>query len=278
MSLIFKRILAFLSLSCLVSPLTLVFVTAVAAKSDSNVLKLGILPSESPVMMFQRLAPLREYLSLHLKQPVNLETARDFQQFIERSNNGEYDILLTAPHLALLAYDSGHYDLIASFYRPLSSVFVVNQNSHLQNLDQVTGLRIATAPEEAIVTMVGKETLKNHVDINSINFQYHRNHGSAFLALRAGDADIAIIANLIYRINRNRYPIRVIGSSQEFPGVGVLVAKNKSAAFKSQLSDVLTHMRASTDGLVVLKKINQPGYSAATIEQFEGLRRFIQKM
>ena len=72
--------------------------------------------------------------------------------------------------------------------------------------------------------------------------------------------------------------MRVIGTSYEFPGIGVLVAKNKSSAFKARLSDVLTHMRASTDGLLVLKKINQPGYSAATIEQFEVLRPYLKNM
>jgi len=228
--------------------------------------------------MFHRLAPLREYLTLHLKQQINLETARDYQQFIERSNHGEYDILLTAPHLALLAYDSGKYDLIATFFRPLSSVFVVNNDSHITRLDQLTGVRIASAPEEAIVTMVGREMLKKTLDLNSIEFKYYRNHGSAFHALRAGEADVAIVANLIYRINRKRFPMRVIATSHQFPGIGVLVSKSKPEAFKARLSDVLTHMRASTDGLVVLKKISQPGYSAATIEQFEVLRRYLEKM
>ena len=261
------------------SALALLFACLPAwANSPPTTLKLGVLPSENPVKMFSRLAPLREYLSLHLKQPVYLETARDYQQFIDRSNQGYYDILLTAPHLALMAYDSGHYDLVASFFRPLNTVFVVNKDSHLHSLEQLTGLRVAAAPEEAIVTMVGRDMLKSKIDINSIDFQYYRNHGSAFHALQAGEADVAIVANLIYRINRNRFPMRVIASSHEFPGIGVLVLRNKPEAFKSRLSDVLTHMRASTDGLVVLKKINQPGYSAATIKQFEVLRPYLKKM
>jgi len=251
---------------------------SLSATTENKALKLGVLPSESAVKMFRRLAPLREYLSLHLKQQVNLETARDYQQFIERSNQGAYDILLTAPHLALLANDSGNYDLIATFFRPLNTVFVVKKESHIQSLDQLTGLRIAAAPEEAIVTMVGRELLKQHVDLKSVDFQYYRNHGSAFHALLAGDADVAVVANLIYRINRNRFPMRVIATSHEFPGIGVMVARNKPESFKTRLSDVLTHMRASTDGLVVLKKISQPGYSAATIDQFEVLRRYLKKM
>lgn len=250
----------------------------VASANQGDILKLGVLPSESPVKMFKRLAPLREYLSLHLKQQVNLETAKNYQKFIKRSNEGDYDILLTAPHLALLAYESGHYDMIASFYRPLSAVFVVSQDSPIHSLDQIAGKRIACAPDEAIVTMVGRDMLSKAVDINSLSFHAYRSHGAAFRALRGGDADVAIVANLIYRINRKRFPMRVIATSHEFPGIGVLVIKDKPESFKSRLSDVLTHMRASTDGLVVLKKISQPGYSAATIEQFEVLRPYLEKM
>jgi len=249
-----------------------------ASANSDGALKLGILPSEGPVKMFNRLAPLRQYLSMHLRQQVNLETAKNYKQFIERSNEGEYDILLTAPHLALLAYDSGHYDMVASFFRPLSAVFVVSKHSPIHNLKQLAGMRIACAPDEAIVTMVGKEMLSKNVDLSTLSFQLYRSHGAAFQALRAGDADVAIVANLIYRINRRRFPMRVIATSHEFPGIGVLVAKDKPEAFKSRLSDVLTHMRASTDGLVVLKKISQPGYSAATIEQFEVLRPYLKNM
>lgn len=256
----------------------LLLLLSLPASAKHSGLKLGILPSENPVTMFKRLAPLREYLTLHLRERINLETARDFQQFIERSAAGSYDILLTAPHLALLAHDSGKYDVIASFYRPLTTVFVVAKGSHIHSLKELKGARIAAAPEQAIVTMVGRETLRPVVDLTTIQFQYHRNHTSAFYALRGGEADVAMVANLIYRINRHQMPLRVIGSSHDFPGIGVLVLKSKSAEFKARLSDILTHMRESTDGLVVLKKINQPGYSAATIEQFEVLRPYLKNL
>lgn len=273
-----KKIFRVIRLFQILSLLLLICLASQSWAYSPHALKIGVLPSESAVKMFHRLAPLREYLSLHLNQKVYLETAHDYQQFIERSDKGYYDILLTAPHLALLAYDSGKYDLVASFYRPLCTVFVVKMDSHIKSLDQVAGMRLAAPPEEAIVSMVGREMLKKKVDLKSLNFQYYRSHGSAFQALRAGDADVAVVANLIYRINRNRFPMRVIASSHEFPGIGVLVRKELPDAFKSRLSDVLTHMRASTDGLVVLKKISQPGYSAATIKQFEVLRKYLKLM
>ena len=94
-----------------------------AAPSDP-VLSFGILPFQSPVTLFKRFAPLRDYLSRTLGRTVVIETAKDFPEFIERLGERKYDLVLTAPHIALLALDQGRYAPVAS--HTLSTMSLTN--------------------------------------------------------------------------------------------------------------------------------------------------------
>lgn len=245
-----------------------------------DVLTIGLLPSESPVALFSRMAPLREYLSLHLQRNLRFETARDLAEFIHRTAQGKYDIVFTAPHLTLLAQDSGHYEIVSTFSQPLSTVFLVKASSKIQSLADLSGKSIATPPNEAIVTMVGRQLLLSHqIDPEqNVRLLPKSNHSSALHALRSDEVDAAMVANLIYQINQERLPMRVIAQSHSFPGVGILVSNSLPKTLKLRFSDLLKQMRDSAEGLAVLKRITSPGYQSTDSSPFEVLRPYLQQL
>ena len=98
---------------------------------------MGVFPYVSGMALFKRYAPLKDYLANELGREVVLETARDFPTFIQRTAERRYDIVMTAPHFALLATDSGDYQIIARPKRDLVSVVLVPETSAMTDLSQL---------------------------------------------------------------------------------------------------------------------------------------------
>ena len=146
----------------------------------------GILPAESPVVLFKHFAPLRDYLAEQIHENIVLETARDFSVYARRTAARRYDIVFTAPHMVMPALDSGHYELVATFIKPLSAVVVVKQDSPFNNLQSLTDMRIATPPHQAIVTQVGIALLKQQEILKNedTRVKHYHSHNAAYC--RAG--------------------------------------------------------------------------------------------
>lgn len=238
----------------------------------------GMLPMESPVTLFKRFAPLRVYLSQRLGRDVVLETAKDYPQHVTRTDQRRYDIVFTAPHFALRALDRGRYEVVASFVKPLSSVVVVPDNSAIHNLHQLAARQIATPPTQAIVTQVGRDFLLSQglSGVDQPHYQAFRTHNAAYKATLAGQADAAIIANFIYAKAKQRgVPLHSLASSQRFPGVGVLVAKDLPQTLRLAVQQAFVDLKSSPAGRKILQQITQPGYGAADAQQFESLRPYL---
>lgn len=245
------------------------------ANSVKDFLIFGFLPMESPVSLFRRFAPLRDYLTTQIETEIRLETAKDFPSFTRRTLDRNYDIVFTAPHMALQALDSKHYEVAATFVKPLKAVVVALNKSPLQKLSDLEGKTIATPPEQAIVTMVGKKFLTKNL-INAARYAIYRTHNAAYSAVLAGEVDAAIISNFIAKkaISKNQ-PLKIVASSEPFPGIGILVARDLPEMTKSHIKKALWSMNELPAGIKILKTIAQPGYKQASNSSFDVLRPFV---
>ena len=239
-------------------------------------LTFGFLPIESPVSLFKRFAPLRDYLSEQIATEIRLETAKDFPAFEKRTLERHYDIVFTAPHMALQALDGPHYEVAATFVKPLKSVVVAREKSTIQNLSDLDGKTIATPPEQAIVTMVGKNFLSDK-GIKTVRFTTYKTHNAAYAAVLGGEVDVAIVSNFIAMkaISKNQ-PLKIVASSEPFPGIGILVARDLPEATRNHIKKAFWGMKDLPYGKKILNQIAQPGYMEANKSPFEVLRPFVQ--
>ncbi len=238
-------------------------------------LTFGFLPMESPVALFKRFAPLRDYLSTQIQQDIRLETASNFRQFAERTAQRQYDIVFTAPHMALSALDGDKYELAATFTKPLQSVFVVKGKSTIHDVKGLEGVTIATPPESAIVTMVGRKYLDEQ-GLKAVRYKTYRTHNAAYSAVLGGEVEAAIIANFIaMKAITDNAALKIVAQSESFPGVGILVAKDLSDTLKRDIKKAIWGMKELPHGRSVLATVAQPGYVKADKQQFEVLRPFL---
>ena len=106
---------------------------------NKKFLLMGVFPYVSGMALFKRYAPLKDYLANELGRELVLETARDFPTFVQRTAERRYDIVMTAPHFALLAADSGDYQIVTRPKRDLVSVVLVPETSAMTDLSGLAG-------------------------------------------------------------------------------------------------------------------------------------------
>lgn len=260
--------------SLLVLGLFLLPIKAQAQAQDTQTLHLGILPFQSASSLFKRYAPLREYLSAHTQRNVRLDTAPDFPEFVKRSANREYDILFTAPHLALLALRSGHYELAATITTPLNAVIAVPENSPIKHMRDLQGKVVATPPELAIITKLGKR----HFTLHQVApvFKTYASHNASQQAAYGGDTSAAIFSNDVYDgAMSNNMRMRVVDRSENIPAMGLLLLKDLDPGLKQQILHLFIDMHLDPEGQDTLARIFYFGFRATDENEFKPLEEFL---
>lgn len=252
-----------------------------ATQPPETTLKFGLLPFASPVALFERFAPLRDYLNFHLGTGFALETARDFSVHVQRIEAGDYDLVLTAPHFVPIALDAGHYQLLAAYMEDLATVYLVASDDPATRLSDLAGRRIGTPPPEALITLVGEDHLLDILGSNAPvpDFVSFPSHNAAIHAITSGLVDAAAVSINVARLEINAgAPVRILDETPSFPGVGILAHLRLPDELRAGLRETLITMHEREDGSDVLRQMLYPGYKAATPEDYEAFRSILPRV
>lgn len=127
--------------------------TGMSANAAETGLKFGVFPNLSTRLLVETYQPLADALSDALKRPVALHTAPDFKTFFERTQAGEYDLVLTGPHLAWLAHKDAAYRPLYVYQRNTEGILLVRADSPYQTPYDLRGKTIAMGDPLAITVM-----------------------------------------------------------------------------------------------------------------------------
>jgi len=216
-----------LVLSCLLAPL------AAHAADAPAPLVLGVFPYVTPVQLAQFHTPLKDYLAQRLNRPVTLVTAPDFMSFIERTREGQYDLILTAPHMGRLAETRDGYQRVAQTGHTVQSIFLTRKDSGIEKIEDLRGKRVMIAQKISIIYQMSEQLLreKGLVPGESVTLVETRTHNNAMHAPLRGEADASVTGTLLWRVleDEQKKQLRVIGTTQEMPGF-MLMAHRRLAA------------------------------------------------
>jgi phosphonate transport system substrate-binding protein len=234
----------------------------VTAAPANRPLKFGVLPMYSPVTLFERFAPVRDYLSKQLQRDILLETAPSYEEFKRRTNANLYDIVLTAPHYASAAELTGHYRLCAVPTNHLAAYLVVGTNSTITHTAQLRGKTIATPSPDAFISIIGKQFLrKQGLDKPAVTYLDFKSHNAAFQSVLGNESQAALISSNIYnQAVAEGKPLRVIAKTRDYPGIVYLTSTNLPEAMANDIQDTFINMSNNTQGAIILQKLIHPGY------------------
>jgi len=250
--------------------------------AEDKPLTLGFFPLISTVALYKRFAPLRDYLAEMLQRPVNLETAKDFPTFLQRTDERQYDIVVTAPHFAVRAADSDKYRIRASLFVDVHQLLVVRNDSPITKINQLAGKRVATPPPDALMTMIGMQGLVDAglTGARAPIYQSYTSHNAANEALLAKEVDAAIASsNVIKKAMGKGAPFRIISRSFKLPNMATLVATDLDAKLGDRIVQILVNMKNTEKGKAVLQQVGFPGgYRAVqSAAEYEPVRPYLEQ-
>lgn len=199
------------------------------AHAAETPLTLGIFPYVSRGELMEYHTPLKTYLEAKLQRPVDMITAPDFVEFMARTQKGDYDLVLTAPHLGRLAETRDGYVRVAMTGHQVKGVFLARRDSGIRTIADLKGKTIMMAQPISIVYQMGVEKLRQNglVAGKNITVIGSRTHNNALYAPARGEADASVTGLVLW--DRAEPDIRAalveIGKTQGVPGFMLMANK-----------------------------------------------------
>jgi len=228
-------------------------------------LEIGVFPYLSTRTVLTIHQPLREYLEKAYGRPVQLYTAPDFKTFVERTQHGDYDVVVTAPHFARLAQIEAGYVPLAMHTRELRGLVVVAKQSPYKDIDDLRGKTIAIPNRLAIVSSMSLQLLRNRglQPGNDFKLLAAASHNSGVLSVQRGEAQAAITeASALQQMpDELKGSMRVLATTDQVPHVMYLAHSRLGAAETGKIKAALLRFAESPEGRAFLEN-----------NGFEGLR------
>ena len=244
-----------------------------AIAHDKSELVLGVFPYVTPVQLAAFHTPLKDYLAKSLQRPISLVTAPDFNSFVERTSQGQYDIIITAPHLGRFAETHDGYKRLAQTSHFVQGIFLTRKDSEIQKIEDLRGKSVMIAQPISIIYQMSEHLLrqKGLVPGESVTILDTRTHNNAMYAPLRGEADASVTGTLLWQVlkEEQKDQMRVIGTTDEAPGFMVMGNKRLSTKDIKKIKDLLLDFHDVAG--------SEPYFSATGYKKFEKIDDSIMK-
>ncbi len=226
------------------------------ARATTSPLIIGLYPNLSSQRLFRLYKPLSDYLQRQLARPVRLYTAKNPRTFIEATRRGDFDIVLTPPHMAWLAEHEANYRPLATYAGTIQGVLIVIASSGLRTAAALRGSNIAIPDPLAFVTILGaiylqQAGLRRDMDYHFLNRSTHNN---AALAVINGEVPAAIVNILFFNqlSGELRDKLRIIGTTPAVKSFFFMANPRLSTATTQAMQNALLSFSSTPQGRVSL--------------------------
>jgi len=237
-------------LSFFSSVLALMAGASFAFANNKSELILGVFPYVSPAQLIAFHTPLKDHLAKSLQRPVTLVTAPDFDSFVERTHQGKYDIILTAPHLGRLAEIRDGYKRLAMTGHSVQAIFLTRKDSPIQKIEDLKGKSVMIAQRTSIIYQMAEELLreKGLVPGETVTIIETRTHNNAMHAPLRGEADASVTGTLLWRVlgDEQKDQMRVIGTTDEAPGFLMMANQRLPSQDVENIKNILLDYHGAT--------------------------------
>lgn len=248
------------------------------AFSADKPLSFGVFPHLTARQTLETYRPLAYVVEKHLQRPVVIYTARDFKTFVERTRQGEYDILMTAPHFAWLARQEAGYRPLLKYVQPVRGLLVVKSDSPLDSLGALRGRTIATADPLAVVALalhaeLAANRLRRDIDYQTTDSGTHLN---AAIQVINGRADAAMVGLHPYKLMppELRRQVRILAETPPLSSLMYLAHPRLSDAEAQAVRQALREFAASPAGQAFMQGGGYGGFAEVDGHELRAFRPY----
>lgn len=241
--------------------------------------KLGLLPYLSTRTLLSTYQPLADALEKRLQRPVQLLTAPDFNSYLERVLNGDYDLALVAPHYARLAMVDHNFAAIVRHTAAIRGLLVTARNHPLQKFSELRGENIAVVDRSALLAIVGSVTLAEQglQEGRDYHFSESVSHSSALHNTITGNSRVALVSHTTLALAPPEVQSRAIVWQElnKIPGLFYVAPPKVNASMRRNIQEALFEFEKSPAGTAFIEKTRHGGYMIPTTDDYRFLDRLL---
>ncbi len=255
--------------------------------TSAGLLRMGIVPLESPAVMFKRFTPLAEYLGKKLKKRIDLKVAVDFQGAVGDIDQGITQFCFMTPSTYIEARKKYSVRVLVKALRdgkPFQhSVIVAKTDGPINTIGDIKGHSFAFGDPHSTSSHIVPRAmlLAAGIDIKDLlYYNYLGHHDDVAKAVLAGDFDAGGIMESTAQKFKD-LGVKLIKFSEEVPEFNICVSKDLDAQVVAELKKALTGIDDVTpEGTSVLKPINESytGFVEAADEDYDNIRIMMSKI
>ncbi len=252
--------------------------------ASTDLLQMGIIPLESPAIMFRKFSPLAEYLSRKLGRRVDLKVAVDFQSAIEDIGKGVTQFCFMTPSTYIEAHMKYGVSVLEKALRdgkPFQhSVIIARNDSPVNEIKDLKGRSFAFGDLHSTSSHIVPRAmlLAEGIDVKDLrSYNYLGHHDDVVKAVFKGDFDAGAVMESIAKKYKGK-GIKFVKVSAEIPEFNICISKNIDVTIVDKLKDAFTSLSLdSVEGAEILKSINESytGFVGSSDEEYDGIKKMM---
>ncbi len=133
--------------------------SSVTASQKTNPLILGVFPYISANQMVEQLSPLVKRMEKALGREITMVSAPNFMSYMQRSTQGEYDLVVTAPHMGRLSQKRDGWQLVVMSSQQTATVLLVRKDSGIEQIEDLRGKKMAVGNWRSVTYQMAEKAL-----------------------------------------------------------------------------------------------------------------------
>lgn len=258
-----------------------------ATGTSYGLLRMGVVPLESPAVMFKKFNPLAEYLSGVLKRRIDLKVTVDFETAVNDIGKGITQICFMTPSTYVEAREKYGVQVLVKALtdgKPFHhSVIVTRGDSGISSVGELRGRSFAFGDIHSTSSHIVPRAmlLEAGVDLGDLRYyNYLGHHDDVARAVIEGDFDAGGLMESTAERFRGE-GLKVLKVSEDIPEFNICVTDDFEPRLASELKNALISLHDETpEGAMVLKSINTgyTGFAPASDEDYDKVRNMMSRI
>jgi len=251
---------------------------AQAATKTDKPLVLGVFPHLTAKQIIENYRPLVSALEKRLQRRVTVHSAPNLRIFVERTQQGNYDILLTPPHMAWLAQQDAGYRPLLKYAEPVHGLLVVRSDAAFTTPEALRGRTIATADAIAVAGLaieadLAERGLKLGIDYRTME---SGTHSSTVMQVINRRADAAMIGQHAYQLMSEdlRKQLRILSKTRPLSSLMYLTHPRIGDREAKSVRHALLDFSASPEGRAFMQRGLYGGFAEVDGNELQAFRPY----
>ena len=257
-----------------------------SSEAETGTIKMGVVPLDSPAVMYRRFTPLAEYLAKKLNKTVDLRLAVDFAGTIGDLGEGVTNICYMTPSTYIEAKEKYGIEVLVKALRGgryyHHAVIIAKAGGKIKSIDDIKGASFAFGDSRSTSSYIVPRAmlLEAGIDLSDLSYYDHLGHhdGVAAAVLSGEFAAGGVMESTALRFKEKG--LNLLKYSFEIPEFNFCVNSNMPEKEKLLIKQALLELdeRNASDSQI-LRSIdpNYTGFMEAADNDYEEIRNLMRK-